>query len=552
MATQDPERAVDDMVKEVAAKADEWAALSDKEKLQLLYEIRTATEAVLDEWSAAADAVRGNDKHDHLRLSGYTTAGMLFGATLTSTIATYESLANTGKPPKPLRSRKVGDQEVLAVYPMTWMESFLLPISAEVWLEPGTTATQGKCREQKGLIGILGAGNFEAPIDILHSMFIESRVAVYARHANLTKSNVFTAQIYKCLVDKKYLGILEPGIPLASALTKHAQVDCLMMTGGCATYDKIVWGDDKAKKSGEKKVTKPFSAELGAVSPYVVVPSAKYTAKELDAQAGALVGFKLANSSAVCASPQLLIVGKNWEHREEFMKKVAEKFQAAAVMPVFYPGTEDRAKAAEDAYKAEGKEVLKFEKPHGIQPIVIRNLTEADVPSYSTRNEAFAPVLVELAIDADDSMQFFEKVVKLVNSDDVFGSLSCTLIVHPSTEKDLGREYFDYVLQRLEWGSIGVNNWACMSNFISTGLWGAFPKHNPRDIQSGTGFVLNTLMLDHPQKVTLRTPWGAPGLPTGGARQADQFKNADVSRQLLNPSWWRLTRAIVSAVRSML
>ncbi|KAJ9457679.1 hypothetical protein DIPPA_21301 [Diplonema papillatum] len=60
MATQDFER-VDKTVKEVA---DEWAALSDKEKLQLLYEIRTATEA---------DAVRGNDKHDHLRLSGYAT-----------------------------------------------------------------------------------------------------------------------------------------------------------------------------------------------------------------------------------------------------------------------------------------------------------------------------------------------------------------------------------------------------------------------------------------------------------------------------------------------
>ena len=63
------------------------------------------------------------------------------------------------------------------------------------------------------------------------------------------------------------------GADVGAQLMNHALIDEAIMTGGAATYDRIVWGPDpaKAKKEGKKLFTKKFEAELGAVSPWIIV-----------------------------------------------------------------------------------------------------------------------------------------------------------------------------------------------------------------------------------------------------------------------------------------
>merc|ERR1712056_20266 len=66
-------------------------------------------------------------------------------------------------------------------------------------------------------------------------------------------------------------------------------------------------------------------------------------------------GNKLINTSAVCASPQLLMLQKDWPHREVFMQKLEAKLRSVSKSgsyPVFYPGTAQRVQEAKNAYPA--------------------------------------------------------------------------------------------------------------------------------------------------------------------------------------------------------
>ena len=496
---------VAEQVARVSPNVEKWASLADSKKLEYLRDALVRLERLAEEWGNACNVSRRYNGVPHMESTGF-----LFGPTITAVhlqqlVRTYEALAKTGKPPVLQARRKVGTQEVVGVYPLCFGDK-LLGIQSELWLEPGKPATQGACRKRTGVCAILSPGNYEAPLDVLHKMFVESKVAVYARHANLSGSNTYIEKVFARLVEDGFLSIVDPGIPYAAALVQQEKVDEVLMTGGCATFDKIVWGSEEAKAAGNRRVTKPVEAELGAVSPFIVVPSDSWTEKELLHWATALASWKLANSSSVCASPQLLIVSAQWKHRARFMELLVEQFEKSSNIPVFYPGTHDRVNAAAEAY-GEGKpgsvyQVKSFagSPDNIIKPIIVQGLTEADIGTHSCKTEAFAPVLAELAVEAADEEAFLAKVREIVNSERVFGSLSCSVVVHPDSAKKLGAPALDEWLAGMEWGTAAVNHWGGMGPLIGTGLWGAFPKHSVSDIQSGLGIINNYLMVDHAQK----------------------------------------------------
>jgi hypothetical protein len=76
-------------------------------------------------------------------------------------------------------------------------------------------------------------------------------------------------------------------------------------------------------------------------------------------------------------------------------------------------------------------------------------------------------------------------------------------------------------------------------------------RHN--DVQSGVGFVHNTLLIDDVQKAVLRLPWDA----VGGATPywyATHRNQAAFARRVLDyyhgrPRWWKLLRILWAALR---
>eukprot|EP01062_Namystynia_karyoxenos_P058840 TRINITY_DN50305_c0_g1_i1.p1 TRINITY_DN50305_c0_g1~~TRINITY_DN50305_c0_g1_i1.p1 ORF type:complete len:575 (+),score=172.28 TRINITY_DN50305_c0_g1_i1:81-1727(+) len=539
-------------VARVVDNKDRWADLPDKAKLDYLLRARDKLEEVAPAWAAACNASRHIDteKYPHLYATGWLMGPGGTGIYLNTLITVYESLVQTGKPPKGTE-RKVGDQIVVKVYPMSFRDQLALPSTAELWLQPGKPATQGACRQRRGVCCILGAGNYEIPIDILTKMFAESKVVAYCRHGNLAGSNLFLQQVFAELVSDGYLSLIDPGVALADQVVRDERVDEVLLTGGVATYDKIVWGDAEAKQAGRLRVNKPVEAELGAVSPYILAPG-PWTDKELDHHARALVGFKMMNSSAICASPQLLITQRGWAQHDAFLSRVRHHLEQSRPMPIFYNGTQERCDAAAAAYPGRAISVNAPGGAGDVRPVIL-TLGQEDIGSFSCRNEAFAPVIADLTLEAANATEFLHKVRDLANSDEVFGSLSCSVFVHPTTEKEFGgAAALDTWLQGMEWGTTSVNDWGGSGTFFPTGLWGAYPKHRPEDIQSGTGIIGNFLMYDFPQKQVIRSPFNSPAHPKG----VPSVKDADMFRSLANyamrPGWGRLGKMMYSAVRAMM
>merc|ERR1719188_906595 len=114
------------------------------------------------------------------------------------------------------------------------------------------------------------------------------------------------------------------------------------MTGSHHTYDRIVWGSqDKSHPAATPRISKPVHAELGCVTPYLIVPGdAPWTAREIQDQAEALAAYKLLNSSHICASPQVLVTCRHWPQRAEFLSALRDRLNGAPVVNCFYPNSE--------------------------------------------------------------------------------------------------------------------------------------------------------------------------------------------------------------------
>ena len=129
-------------------------------------------------------------------------------------------------------------------------------------------------------------------------------------------------------------------------LAQHSGIDEIHLTGSDRTYDQIVWGppgpERDARKAGHAPlIAKPVSAELGNVSPVLVVPG-RYSARELAFQAESIVGAVVMNASFLCNSPKMLITPKGWSGRAAFMAALERAFAQAPVRRAYYPGAEAR------------------------------------------------------------------------------------------------------------------------------------------------------------------------------------------------------------------
>ena len=131
----------------------------------------------------------------------------------------------------------------------------------------------------------------------------------------------------------------------------------------------------------------------------------------------------------------------------------------------------------------------------------------------------------------------------------MWGSLSCIMLVHPSTEAD-HPDRIDRALSELRYGGIGYNVWAGVIYGLVVTTWGAYPGHPLEDVQSGRGVVHNSYLFDHPQKSIVRGPFRMFPTPLWFA---DHRTQADTAKALfemeVRPSWLRLPKLVASALR---
>ena len=501
---------VDAQVEKVSSAKQRWVQTAIPERIALLRACLTGVARVGADWVQSICAVKGISAEDNLAGEEWLVGPATTARNIRLLIRSLEA---NGQPKPTALYTRAGGQQVARVLPFDTTEKLLFAgFSAEIWIEPGKPATQGRIyREPKGagkVALVLGAGNVSSipPMDFLYKLFVEDEVVVLKMNPVNAVVGPHLARAFKPLIDAGYLAIVYGGAEVGAHLANHPRIDTLHVTGSNRTYDAIVWGADPAeqerRKAENKPVnTRPFTAELGCVTPVMIVPG-DWNEADLDFQARQVASMVTQNASFNCNAGKVLVTARDWNLREQFIARVHKALASADPRKAYYPGAEQRYRGFLEQYPqaqqlgAAGA---------GVVPWTIIPDVPAKPGEYALTQEAFCGVLAEVALPESTPETFLAAATRFAN-DVCWGTLSCMLIIDEGSQRKHAQA-LDRAVAELRYGGIAINAFAGMIYAAVTPTWGAFPGHSSKDIQSGSGVVHNTLMFDHPQKSVLKAPF---------------------------------------------
>ena len=79
------------------------------------------------------------------------------------------------------------------------------------------------------------------------------------------------------------------------------------------------------------------------------------------------------------------------------------------------------------------------------------------------------------------------------------GNIGSYLYKYLKTNKKI----LDTYVEKLNYGTVAINEWSALGFVIPTLPWGGFPGNKDNDIQSGQGYVHNSMLFESPQKGVL-------------------------------------------------
>lgn len=509
---------MDGALEELRDSRSRWRAIPLEEKARLLDDARARLAAAVRPWAETAAALKGISPDARAAGEEWLYAGFLMGG-MRFLARSLEALAAGRAPRIPGRIRTLpGGQLAVNVFPESWYDRLFFPgLRVEVWTEPGVdretmaaeTVARFHDRPAPRTVLVLGAGNISVlgPSDLIDKLFVDEDVAVYKPNPLCDPLTPFIEEVFRGVIDAGALRIVTGGAAEGAYLASHPLVDAIHMTASARTYDAVVFGtgeDGAARKiAGERLIEKPVTAELGNVSPVIVVPG-PWSTSDVAYQGEHLAGMQVVNAGCNCVTTRLIIQHRDWELRDDLLDAIRAALAHAPTRPAFYPG----ADATQEAFAAAHPEAERFGRPPGghLPWMLIPGVDPAG-PDVSFNQEPFCPLFSETALEGRDAADFLDRAVRFVN-ERVWGTLGITILVHPASLRDRRvAEAVERAVVDLRYGVVCVNVWALINWGIMGGAWGAFPGHPPEDIQSGAGKVHNYLMLPRPQKTVLRAPF---------------------------------------------
>jgi acyl-CoA reductase-like NAD-dependent aldehyde dehydrogenase len=521
-ARAEPASALDRAVAELGDRARAFARMPPAEKASLLRSLLPRIAAVAGEQVALS--CRAKDIDPTSRRSGEEwLAGPVPVLMNTRLLAeSLDQIAARGRPdlPKPWL-RDEDDRAEVTLAPRGLDRGLYAGIDVKVIFEEGlhpkeVAGAQARFyqeREPEGSVSlILGAGNVAsiAPMDALSKLFVEGKVSLVKTSPVNAYLRPSLEQAFAPLVERGFLRFVDGGAEEGSYLANHPGISDVHLTGSAATHDRLVWGAtaeerEQRKAEGDPLLKKPVTSELGNVSPILVLPYL-YSADELWFQARNVASQVVNNASFNCNAGKMLVLPKCWPQEKLFLELVEKALSTARPRKAYYPGAIERWEqltAGRSSMKTLGGDgpsdgALPWTLIRDLDP---RSTTE---PLFST--EPFCSLLSVVSVGEDDLGAYLEAATAFCN-DKLWGTLSCALISHPSREDDPGaKAAIDKALMKLRYGAIAVNQWPAVLYAMAAPPWGGHPSAGLSDVQSGIGFVHNTLMLGRAEKAILRAP----------------------------------------------
>lgn len=492
-----------------------WTALTLAQRVTLLRGVRTSVAATAEDWAHTAAASKGLDDQHPLRGEEWLGGPYSVLGALDAYIETLSRLASGINPLDGVKlERAPGGRTRVHAFPLTGADRFLLSgFTGEVWLEPGITPNRARSAAglgqrtptQSGGVGlVLGAGNVTSipVLDVLYELLAHNRVSLLK--VNPTQDAL--VPVYKRalapLIGMGLLRIVRGGPAVGAYLTRHTDLGHVHITGSAATFDAIVWGAStgpEAQKTQRRRrenrplLKKPITAELGGVSPIIVVPG-EWTDADLTFQAEHIVTMRLQNCGHNCIAGQVVVISSEWPQAEQFRAALRRAYANAPERPIWYPGSPSRMQQATDAYP----DALVL----GDRLLV--EIGADDDPAALQSTEYFAPVLGVVTLPGT-GQEFVDAAVSYAN-DELHGTLGANVLIDPATERSLGTG-FERAIAALRYGSIAINGWTAFGFITPTLTWGAFPGNTLSDVGSGIGVVHNALLLDGVERSVIRGPF---------------------------------------------
>lgn len=505
------ETQIDEALEQLVEGEKTWASLSLTARRGLLEEMRALTVRHAAEWVDAAASIKQLDPSSPLVGEEWMSGPYSLAAGLGALAA---SLAKLEAGRSPLDGAEFGyapgGRTTVKALPLNTFDQLLLSgFSAEVWLQPGIERAealrsaglaQRDPSQTHGVGAVLGAGNIFsiAPLDTIYELFANNRVVALKLNPITDPLLPVLTKVLAPFVAIGAVRILTGGADAGTYLVRHKLVDHVHMTGSALTYDAIVFGTGtdgaRRKAADEPLLDKEMTAELGGVSPTIVLPGA-WSRSDIEFQANHVATQRLHNNGYNCVAAQVVVLPKRWEQRGEFVAALRKALDEAPSRPAYYPGSDTRVANADTSYPdaqhlgADGGRVLVVD-PADREALL--------------RTEYFGPVLGVIELDVDNE-RFFEEAVRVAN-DEFVGTLGVNIIAHPDTIAGLG-EKFDQLVAQLRYGTIAINAWTGVGYLTATATWGAYPGHRRNDIQSGVGVVHNAFLLDRPERTVVRGPF---------------------------------------------
>ena len=250
-----------------------------------------------------------------------------------------------------------------------------------------------------------------------------------------------------------------------------------------------------AAREREPLLTKPITAELGGVSPIIVVPG-QWTDADLRYQAEHISTMRLYNSGHNCLAGQVVLVSADWPQRDAFVRALRSAFADAPARPVWYPRSDERRDAAAASFpdatlSGDGSRLL-IEVPPGEDATALETI------------EYFTPVLGVVTLSGN-GQEFLDAAVAHAN-ERLTGTLGANVLIDPDTRDALG-EGFERAIADLRYGAVSINSWTALAFLTPTLTWGGYPGSTLEDVESGIGIVHNALLLDHVERTVTRGPF---------------------------------------------
>jgi aldehyde dehydrogenase (NAD(P)+) len=517
-----PEKELDRHIQRLAEHAKEFARLSIDRKIELLKDIQRRMHEVSSDWVAAACRAKGLSMDAPVSGEEWIAGPALTLRNIRFFIRSLGEIRDRGVPV--LESKRIRDLAhgavSIRVTPYDAFDAALYGgISAETWLMPGIgrsevpghQASFYKKRDPEGGVSlVLGAGNVASipPMDVLYKMFVDGNVCILKMNPVNEYLGPFFERAFKTLVDLGYLAVVYGGAEVGSYLCYHPAIADVHITGSDKTHDVIVWGPPGPEREDRKRrndplLKKPITSELGNVSPVLVVPG-PYTDDELSSMAVNIAGMVVNNGSFNCNAAKMLVTPKGWKGRDTLLRKLSDVLAGVPPRKAYYPGAFQRYEALTTGHS----DVRKIGKgtDQALPWTLVLGLDANDAEERNFCTEPFCAILSEVSIGADDPLEFISAAVPFAN-DRIWGTLSGMLFVHPKLEADPAtRDAVEGAIRDLKYGTVAVNAWPALAYALCSTPWGGHPSATLADIQSGLGWVHNSVMLEDIEKCVIRAP----------------------------------------------